>query len=393
MRSRFERGRGETSSGRSFICRLVGLCVLVTAVCCLLSCSSTAVKGTPVNDPALVRELEGPPQPPREVRRADLERMSRVKENLTFTQVEGTPEYRVGPLDVLEINSYIGEKVTATTVTVDTRGRISYSFIDNLEVAGLTPTQIDDLLTSRLSGYIRKPRIHVLVKEFRSKAATVMGELALLRASTVGQAGSGRIYLKGKTTLTDLIAQVGGYTVNADIKNIKLIRAGRTYTINLYDIVEKGDDAQDVIVDDRDVVNVPELPTYGERVYVMGEVNAQGIYPLKEAQDLLAALALAGSYTRLAKEENTLIVRGYERGKRPLVMMADLDALLKKADLSQNIRLADGDLVYVPRMLIGDVNDWIANATPLLNFLFYPNDFESRYFMRNYLHFDRHHSR
>jgi hypothetical protein len=35
----------------------------------------------------------------------------------------------------------------------------------------------------------------------------------------------------------------------------------------------------------------------------------------------------------------------------------------RKADLSQNVRLKDGDLVYVPRMLIGDINDWIINIT------------------------------
>ena len=121
----------------------------------------------------------------------------------------------------------------------------------------------------------------------------------------------------------------------------------------------------------------------------MGEVNAQGIYSLKEAQDLLSAIALAGSYTRLAKEENTLIVRGYEGGKKPLVMMSDLNALLRKADLAQNIALADGDLVYVPRMLIGDINDWLDNTKPLLDFLFYPKDFQNEYFFRNFLHLDK----
>jgi polysaccharide export outer membrane protein len=136
------------------------------------------------------------------------------------------------------------------------------------------------------------------------------------------------------------------------------------------------------------VINVPELPAYGERVYVMGEVNKPGIYSLKDARDLLAAIALADSLTSLAKEKNTLIVRGYEPGKEPLVMMADLNAILRKADMAQNIKLKDGDLVYVPRMLIGDINDWIKNTTPLLNFLFYPSDFETRYFKNRHLYFD-----
>jgi polysaccharide export outer membrane protein len=112
---------------------------------------------------------------------------------------------------------------------------------------------------------------------------------------------------------------------------------------------------------------------------VLGEVATQGVYPLKQAQDLLAALSLAGNFTRLAKEENTLIVRGYEPGKPPLVMMADVNALLRKADLTQNVRLKDGDLVYVPRMLIGDVNDWIINITPLLDIMLYPGKFDAHY--------------
>jgi polysaccharide export outer membrane protein len=315
--------------------------------------------------------------------------MSRVRENASFAEIDGIAEYRVGPTDVLEISSHFGDKVTTTTVTVDGRGRISYSFVDNLEVSGLTPTQIDQQLAKRLSQFIRNPRVHVLVKEFRSKSATVMGELSSIRGSTFGKSASGRINLQGKTYLTDLIALGGGYTVDADIKNIKLIRGGQTYQINLYDIIEKADEVQNVIIDDKDVVNIPELPQFGERVYVLGEVNSQGIFPLKDAQDLLGAISLAGNSTRLAKEENTLIVRGYGEGKKPLVMMADLKALLRKADLSQNIKLVSGDLVYVPWMLIADINDWIANMTPLLNLLLYPADFDSRYFLERRLYLDK----
>jgi polysaccharide export outer membrane protein len=266
------------------------------------------------------------------------------------------------------------------TVTVDSRGRISYSFLDHVKVEGLTPSQLDDLLTRKLSAYVRAPRISVLVKDFNSKSAIVIGEFSSLRNMSYGKGASGLINLRGRTSLTDLIALGGGYTLNADIKNVKLVRKGRSYLINLYDIIEKGDENQNVIIDEGDVVNIPELPTYGERVYVLGEVNSQGIYPLKEAQDLLAALALAGNTTRLAKEENTLIVRGYEPGKQPLVMMADVKSLLREADISQNVRLRDGDLVYVPRMLIGDINDWIINMTPILNLVLYPYEVDYRYF-------------
>jgi len=372
---------------------------ILIPILCLLSglmfqsCySSTAVKGTPVKELAPSKEDMANKSLQRKKERESLARMRRVTENKVFREIDGVSEYRIGPLDVLEISSRVGDKVTTTTVTVNTRGKVSYSFIDNLQVAGLIPSQFDDMLTKRLSNYIKKPRIDVLVKEFNSKSALLMGELASLRANFLGKGASGKINLQGKTTLMDLIVLAGGYTVDADIKKVKLIRAGKTYIINLYDIIEKGDEILNVIIDDGDVVDIPELPEYGERVYVMGEVSYQGIYPLEDAQDLLAAISLAGSFTRLAKEENTLIVRAHEPGKEPLVMMANLDALLTQADLSQNIRLEDGDLVYVPRMLIGDINDWIANMLPLLDILLYPAQFEYQYSLRKYLHFDRRHN-
>jgi protein involved in polysaccharide export with SLBB domain len=348
---------------------------------------STAVKGTPVNEAPLSQEEKTKRYQTEEVREA-LAEMSRVKENEAFTEITGVPEYRIGALDVLKVVSHVGDKASETTITVNSRGRISYSFIDDLKVAGLTPSELDALLTKKLSSYVRRPRIDILVKEFNSKRATVIGELGSLRATTYGKSASGRINLKGKTTLMDLIAQAGGYTIDADIRNVRLVREGKSYLINVYDIIEKGDQRQNVIIDDGDVVTIPELPTFGERVYVMGEVSDQGVYPLDDAQDLLAALALAGNFTRLAREENTLIVRGYEPGKKPLVMMADLNALFRKADLSQNIRLKDGDLIYVPRMLIGDINDWIVNVTPMLNLILYPYEFDIRYFKERKLTFD-----
>ena len=360
---------------------LLSAALLLLLLSSLSACSSsTAIQGTPVNQVATIEDRIELTRLPTEQNLAALARMAEVKENNVFETVAGIPEYRIGARDVLEISSYNGDKVATTTVTVDSRGRISYSFLDHVNVEGLTPSQLDELLTRKLSAYVRAPRISVLVKEFNSKNAIVIGEFSALRNVSYGKGASGQINLKGKTSLTDLIALGGGYTLNADIKNVKLVRKGKSYLINLYDIIEKGDENQNVIIDEGDVVNIPELPTYGERVYVLGEVNGQGIYPLKEAQDLLAALALAGNTTRLAKEENTLIVRGYEPGKQPLVMMADVKSLLRNADISQNVRLRDGDLVYVPRMLIGDINDWIINMTPILNLVLYPYEVDYRYF-------------
>lgn len=353
-----------------FIKALIAAGLLLMALM-ILACGTTAVKGTPVKELVATKPELAEMKKMKEADKLELAKMSKVTENSVFDTIDGISEYRIGPLDVLEINSRVGEKTATTLVTVNGLGKINYSFLDDVEIAGLTPTQLDALLTKELSAYIKNPRIDVMVKEYKSKSALALGEFSLLRASVGGSSGSGQIFLKGKTTLMDFIALAHGYTVNGDIRRLKLIRKGKTYVINIYDIIAQGNENLNVIINAGDTVDIPELPAVGEKVFVMGEVANQGVYDLKNADDLLSAIALAGKFTDEAKEENTLIVRATEPGKKPIVMMADCEALLERADLSQNIKLRDGDLVYVPRMVIGDINKWIRNLDPLLDWIFW----------------------
>jgi polysaccharide export outer membrane protein len=343
------------------------------------------VKGIPVKDINSLTPPSDTAQTP-STKKEELLRLSKLTENAVFSEKRGYPEYKVGPLDVLEITSRIGSEHKTDMVMVKSDGTISYSFVDNLSVEGLTISEVDKALTESLSVFVKKPRIDMVVKEFNSKAALVMGEVGAFRYAHYS-AASGRFYLKGKTTLLDLLVMAGGYTKDADIKNVKLVRQDKIYYINLYDLIYRGELGQNVIIDDGDVIDVPELPEYGERVYVLGEVNAQGIYSLKDVPDLLAALAFAGSYTRTAVEENILIIRSYQPGEEPTILTADMNAILKKGDVSQNISLVDGDIVYVPRSIIGDINEFITNTVPLLDYLLYPGQYRDAYGRYDHLRF------
>jgi polysaccharide export outer membrane protein len=135
-----------------------------------------------------------------------------------------------------------------------------------------------------------------------------------------------------------------------------------------------------VILDNGDIVTVPELPVFGERVYVLGEVNSQGIYRLKDASDLLASLSLAGGPTGKAVKSDIKIIREYqERKGEPIILSASYDAITKQGDIAQNVALRNGDIVWVPRILIGDINEWIVNSLPLLDYLLKPAAFRDAY--------------
>jgi len=363
---------------------LIPVFLLLTSLLAQACFSSVAVKGVPVEDLAVIQKEKRTIRALTEEDRKELAKMSKTTENKVFKEIEGFPEYRIGPLDVLQINSRVGEKVKTSIVTINSLGRMYYSFIDNLNVNGLTPSQLDDLLSEKLAHYIKNPRIDVIVKGFNSKSAMVLGEFASLRGGQYGKTPSGNIRLKGRTTLIDFLAQAGGYTDRGDIKNLRLTRGSKSYHINLYDILTRGDDNVNVIIDEGDILDIPDLGEFRNKVYVLGEVESQGVYDLKDAQDLLAALAMAGSYTLQAKESNTLVVRATEPGEKPLIMMANVKALLREGDLRQNIPLKDGDLVYVPPMVIKDVNDFITYMNPLLNFIFWPDRYRATYWVNEW---------
>ncbi|MBW2332123.1 MAG: hypothetical protein JRF08_01305 [Deltaproteobacteria bacterium] len=82
----------------------------------------------------------------------------------------------------------------------------------------------------------------------------------------------------------------------------------------------------------------------------------------------------------MAVDSYIKIIRGYgEKPEKPIILSANLDQILKKGDLAQNISLKDGDVVYVPRTAIGDINQFIANTVPLLDYLFYPGRYRDKY--------------
>jgi polysaccharide export outer membrane protein len=390
--------------------------IWVAILIALLACSIAACfpfledTGTPIKE--YEAKKAGPLDEARlqkehQERREELARLSRVKSNSVFTEKRGVADYIVGPGDVLTVNfwtiavagaqTFEGFKQITYNVEVRPDGKISYMYGDDIPVSGKTVYEIQELLRADLKKYFRTPRLEVLIKEYKSKTATLFGQINVL---PTGTSGPGRYPLTGKMTMIDLISKAGGAitgrsdysslpgvaaagqqnVANADLKNVEFVRKGKKYTVNLYSAMFYGDETQNPVIDDGDIITVPALPFFADRVYVMGQVASVGIYRLQDAPDLLAALALAGSITATAVKSDIKVIREFrERGGKPIILSANFNDILKRGDLSQNIKLQSGDVVYVPRMLIGDINEFIANTTPLLNYLLIPASYRDKY--------------
>lgn len=369
--------------------RCLSLFLLVFSLLLLTSCTTEApgISVKTYREPAVVSEAQDQRQ--REMLDA-IEKMGVVRENSVFREVNGVSEYKIGPGDMLTINYWVPSrdeafKQTVYTTTVRPDGKISFVFGDDVLVNGHTASEVRTALIGMASRYMRSPRLEVIVKEYKSKEVLLSGQINALQYQS-NVTGPGRYPLNGKTRVLDLIVRAGGVitgkeTGNADLRRVELTRGGKSYTLNLYNAMFRGDVGDNVVLDHGDMITVPELPTYAERVYVFGQVRSQGILRYRDANDLLTAIALCGGTTPVAVKADIKIVREYrERQGKPIILSANLDEILKQGDLSQNIPLKDGDLVYVPRSVIGDVNEFIEVLTPSLDLLMnYPSGFRDAY--------------
>jgi protein involved in polysaccharide export with SLBB domain/outer membrane lipoprotein SlyB len=290
-------------------------------------------------------------------------------ENEVFTTIDGVVEYKIGPGDVLEITYWEGSTSTKEEILVRPNGKISFSFVEDVPAKGLTASQLDKLLTKNLSRYVRKPRIDVIIKEFNSKTVTLLGAIAY---RNVSDTGPGEYRLSGKTTLLELITKAGGAVESANLQRVNIRRkSGQSISLNLFEAIHQGDPDKDFVLDDGDVIFIPTLAKDGNRIYVFGEVAQPGTYTFKDSDIRLAdVIAEAGGPTVFATESSTKIVRGDIT--KPEIISADLEDLLEKGDQSQNVALIAGDIVYVPRSWIGDVNRFALQMQPIFNLLMGP---------------------
>jgi protein involved in polysaccharide export with SLBB domain len=290
-------------------------------------------------------------------------------ENDVFATINGVAEYKVGPGDVLEITYWEASVPKKEEIVVRPDGKISFGFVEDLPVNGLTISRLDDLLTRRIKDYVRKPRIDVIVKQHNSKTITLLGAI-LFR--NVPNTGPGVYKLSGKTTLLEILTKAGGPTEKANLNSINIRRkSGDSISLDLFRAIHQGDPSKDFVLDNGDVVFIPTLDADGHRVYVFGEVEKPGSYTFTSAKiRLMDAISEAGGPTVFASESDTKVVRGDI--SRPEVITANLKSLVEKGDQSQNVALVSGDLVYVPRNGWGSINLFAKKIRPLMELILWP---------------------
>lgn len=123
------------------------------------------------------------------------------------------PEYRLQPGDEIEIKFFYNPSLNER-LFIRPDGKISLQLIDELSVAGLTPSQLDEILTKRYATEIKEPELTVIVRSFVAQRIYVGGEVTSPQL----------IPLTGRMTVLQSIFRAGGFRDTAHPSSVIVIR-------------------------------------------------------------------------------------------------------------------------------------------------------------------------
>jgi polysaccharide export outer membrane protein len=199
-------------------------------------------------------------------------------------------DYPIGPGDELVLTMW-GDAQLALTAMVNREGAVVLPDVGTIPVNGLT-----------LEGARSRIRA-VLARSYAGLRAAGPGSTISLDLS-LGKLRSIQVFLLGE------VVKPGGYTVSSvsrvlnalyvaggatrpgSLRDVRVIRGGQVVTrVDLYRLLLTGDAADETRLQNGDVIFVPPV---GRRVRVSGPLRRNGLFELKDGENLAALLRMTG---------------------------------------------------------------------------------------------------
>jgi len=236
----------------------------------------------------------------------------------------------LGAGDQLRISVFQNPELTLDT-RVDGDGRITFPFLNALDVAGKTTSQVEQLIARGLEqkDVLKKPQVSVSLVQYRSQQVAVLGYVNR----------PGQYVLDMTYTVSGALAQAGGVGAGgADSAILSRFENGesKNIEIDLVNMFRPGASrSADLVVQPGDVLYVHRAPSF----YIYGEVQRPGQQRLERDMTVMQALSSGGGLTQRGTEKNLRITRRVEDGSQ------------RSFDVKLDTRLQADDVIYVRESL------------------------------------------
>jgi polysaccharide export outer membrane protein len=262
--------------------------------------------------------------------------------------------YTLGPGDILNIvvwdhpelnlpegagaggQDATGSNSVVSGYTVDAAGMLQYAYIGPIKVQGMTEMEARDVMTKKLSRFLRNPQVTLRIQAYRSKRIYLDGEVRNPGLQMLNDM---------PMTLPEAINRAGGFTQTGDRSAVQITRGDDSAIVNIPDMIAKGVNPNNIMLRDGDLVRV--FSANDTKVSVLGEVGRPGSFTLNNGRMTLSqALGDAGGISQTSGDASQVfVIRGRDSGK-PTVFHLDADnpAAMATAD---SFELKPNDVVFV----------------------------------------------
>jgi polysaccharide export outer membrane protein len=270
--------------------------------------------------------------------------------NQTTAEPAGS-NYLLGPGDQISVSALELDEISKGPYTLDNGGGVNIPLAGRIHAAGLSVSQLESEIVSKLKTYQLKPQVSVTVVQFRSQPVSIIGAVNT----------PGVHHLEGTKTLVEALSLAGGLRGDAGstVKITRRIAQGRIPLPNAVDdqsggfsvaevkvktILDARNPEENINVKPDDVISIPRA----EMIYVVGEVEKSGGYTLSDDESItvLQALSLAGGLRSMASPKTATILRhtpgATQRKEEPL----DLKRILVGS--GKDVQMYADDILFIP---------------------------------------------
>ncbi len=217
--------------------------------------------------------------------------------------------YILGPDDELVVNVF-GYSEKTYNLTVNEEGNIYIPQVGPIYVNGLSIEQASAKIKAKLASTIYKA-----IRGGQTRVQISLGKIRSIRVTVIGEAKKPGTYtVSSLTTVFNLLYLCGGPTDFGSYRKIELIRGNEIKRkIDLYNFLLKGNQKDNVLLNEGDVVRIPYYIT---RVILNGNVRHKGKYELIEGETFNNLLQFSGGLSDDAYKAAVTIYQYAEKERR-----------------------------------------------------------------------------
>ena len=303
-----------------------------------------------------------------------------------FTNIDQY-HYHIGPQDVLTITVWNHPELNnpgnaviskgGAGFTVDDHGDIYFPYAGFIHVGGKTIDQVRNLITAKLSLFIKHPQVSIQVAGYNSQHIQVYGavkQVKMLPITNIPLTIREAITLAGGVNRCGPSTSSGtssgsGSSICADMQNAVLTRGHKKIVFNLNTLTAPNGQSENYILQGGDSIYVPD--NNHSRVFILGAVTRPGPYNIgSEPMSLREAFGDAAGVTFRSDPTYTYVIRNYHDNPK----IFELDARSPDSlNLAGSFMLKPQDIVFVSTSKLTDFNSVINELTPTLSTYAYIN--------------------